>query len=117
MDRVTTILRTILALMAFVYLGAGSLAAAGLQSSGPVPSHESDYQAPLDRYCATCHNEQLKTGGLVLRALDVTKAGERPEVWEKVVKKLRTGAMPPVGMPPRRRPGGDVAVATSTGGG
>lgn len=99
MDRVTTTLRTILGPMALVLMGAGLLPAAGLQSSGPVPSHDSDYQAPLDRYCITCHNQQLRTGGLALSALDVTKAGEEPQVWEKVVRKLRTGAMPPAGMP------------------
>src|SRR5262245_44851478 len=45
----------------------------------------------LDRYCATCHNERLKTGGLSLERVDVSKADAQPEVWEKVVRKLRTG--------------------------
>ena len=98
MDRSTTTLMTILASMALVLLGAGSLSAAGMQSR-PVPSHDINYQAPLDRYCITCHNEQLRTGGLALSALDVNKAAEEPELWEKVVRKLRTGAMPPAGMP------------------
>ena len=99
MDSLNSAFKTILGSIGIVLFGAGFLQAAGLQSLTPVSSHEVSYQELLDRYCATCHNEQLKTGGLVLRALDVTKAGERPEVWEKVVKKLRTGAMPPVGMP------------------
>ena len=98
MDRSTTTLMTILASMGLVLLGAGSLSAAGMQSR-PVPSHDINYQAPLDRYCITCHNEQLRTGGLALSALDVNKAAEEPELWEKVVRKLRTGAMPPAGMP------------------
>ena len=85
--------------MALMLLGADMLPAAGMQSSGPVPSHDSDYQAPLDRYCITCHNQQLRTGGLVLSGLDVAQAGRQPELWEKVVRKLRTGAMPPAGMP------------------
>ncbi len=56
-------------------------------------------RAVLKRYCETCHNNQLKTAGLELDRLDVERSGQRPEVWEKVVRKLRTGAMPPIGAP------------------
>ena len=42
---------------------------------------------------------QLRTAGLALDSLDVTKVGEDAEFWEKVVRKLRTGAMPPAGRP------------------
>src|SRR6185295_8735121 len=57
----------------------------------------------LDRYCATCHNDRLKTGGLSLERVDVSKPDAQPEVWEKVVRKLRTGVMPPANMlqPPK----------------
>ena len=91
--------RTISSSTGVVLLGAAFLQAAGPQSLTPVSSHDPSYQELLGRYCATCHNEQLRTGGLVLSTLDVGKAGQEPEVWEKVVKKLRTGAMPPEGMP------------------
>ena len=50
----------------------------------------------LDRYCVTCHNERLKTAGLRLDQIDVATPGAEPEVWEKVVRKLHTGIMPPV---------------------
>jgi len=53
----------------------------------------------LDRYCATCHNERLKTGGLSLDQVDVSKPGAQPELWEKVVRKLHTGVMPPANAP------------------
>ena len=53
----------------------------------------------LDKYCATCHNDRLKTGGLSLDKADVSKPDAHPEVWEKVVRKLRTGVMPPSNMP------------------
>jgi hypothetical protein len=58
-------------------------------------------QAFLDTYCATCHNQRLKTAGLALDILDVTDVAAHAEVWEKVVVKLRAGLMPPSGV---RRP-------------
>jgi hypothetical protein len=51
----------------------------------------------LDRYCVTCHNQRVKTAGLALDRLDVADVGAAPEIWEKVVRKLRSGAMPPAG--------------------
>jgi hypothetical protein len=53
----------------------------------------------IDRYCVTCHNARLKTAGLALDGVDVTRVGDRPDVWEKVARKLRTHEMPPPGMP------------------
>jgi cytochrome c551/c552 len=58
-------------------------------------------QAPtavFTRYCVTCHSAALKTGGLVLDP-DMTRVSANAEVWEKVVRKLRTNAMPPAGAP------------------
>jgi hypothetical protein len=52
----------------------------------------------LDRYCGTCHNDRLKTGSLSLERVDVSRPDAEPEVWEKVVRKLRTGVMPPPNM-------------------
>jgi hypothetical protein len=56
-------------------------------------------RAVLDKYCVTCHNQKLRTAGLTLDTLDVTKPGANPEVWEKVIAKLQSGLMPPPGMP------------------
>ena len=56
-------------------------------------------QALLKRYCITCHNERLKTGNLALDALDPSNVGAHAPVWEKVVRKLRAGVMPPAGRP------------------
>ena len=53
----------------------------------------------LDRYCATCHNEHLKTGGLSLVQVDLSRLGAQPELWEKVARKVHTGVMPPPQMP------------------
>ncbi|HYV61862.1 MAG TPA: DUF1592 domain-containing protein [Bryobacteraceae bacterium] len=53
----------------------------------------------LDQYCVTCHNQRLQTGGLSLDKLDVASMHDHAETWEKVVRKLRAGMMPPSGMP------------------
>ncbi|HTC36612.1 MAG TPA: DUF1592 domain-containing protein [Bryobacteraceae bacterium] len=57
------------------------------------------YRAVLDKYCVTCHNQRLKTGGLALDTLDLGKIPAQAETWEKVILKLRAGTMPPAGMP------------------
>jgi len=58
-------------------------------------------RAFLNQYCVTCHNEKMKIAGLMLDTMDFDRAGEKAETWEKVVRKLRTGMMPPSGA---RRP-------------
>jgi len=83
--------------IAIVLVGVGSLQAAGLQNL--LPSHNPSYRAVLDQYCVTCHNQTARTAELLLDQADVENIDQEPEVWEKVVKKLRTGSMPPAGMP------------------
>ncbi len=53
----------------------------------------------LDRYCVGCHNQKAKIAGLTLDTLDLARPGEHAEAWEKVVRKLRAGVMPPAGRP------------------
>ena len=55
--------------------------------------------AVLKQYCATCHNERLKSGGLVIDPADVGNVSAGADRWEKVVRKLRTQSMPPPGAP------------------
>jgi hypothetical protein len=59
----------------------------------------SPQRALLDKYCVTCHSDRAKTGGLTLQKLDVANTGANAETWEKVIRKLSVGAMPPSGMP------------------
>jgi cytochrome c5 len=62
----------------------------------------------LDQYCVTCHNDRTKRANLSLEKLDLgTHVAANPQFWEKVVRKLRAGVMPPPGM---RRP--DLAAYT-----
>src|SRR5215204_2492191 len=81
--------------------GPGS--AGGGNSSGGGPGGTED-AALLKQYCITCHNERAKTGGLVLDA-ELTKIAADRERWEKVVRKVKTGMMPPSNAPrpPRER--------------
>ena len=53
----------------------------------------------LDRYCVACHNERLRTAGLLLDRIDIGQVAANAEVLEKVVRKLRGGQMPPAGRP------------------
>jgi hypothetical protein len=53
----------------------------------------------LAKYCVGCHNGRTRTAGLDLAGLDIEHPAARAEIWEKVVRKLRTGSMPPSGMP------------------
>ncbi len=77
-------------------------AAVGAQGTGQTPTLFAagvDQRAVLTRYCVTCHNERLKTAGLMLDTLDVTNVGPHADRWEQVVRKLRAGSMPPPGAP------------------
>jgi cytochrome c5 len=55
----------------------------------------------VGQYCATCHSERGKAGGLVLAGFDAAKIDQHADVAEKMIRKLRTGMMPP---PNARRP-------------
>ncbi|PYS38729.1 MAG: hypothetical protein DMG14_16560 [Acidobacteria bacterium] len=72
-------------------------------ATAPVASTASTaaQRALLDQYCVTCHNDKTKRANLTLEKLDLTTVGDHAELWEKVVRKLRAGVMPPPGM---RRP-------------
>ena len=80
--------------------GAGLGAAPTAEAQSPA-SPVSAQRELLDRYCVTCHNDRLKTGGLALDTLDLANVGPDADRWEAVVQKLRGGMMPP---PRRPRP-------------
>ncbi|MBI3894433.1 MAG: DUF1592 domain-containing protein [Acidobacteria bacterium] len=78
----------------------GSSAYIQAQDSGnPASQPAAPNRTVLDRYCVTCHNEKLKTAGLMLDKADIENVPASGEIWEKVIRKLRAGAMPPAGMP------------------
>jgi hypothetical protein len=57
----------------------------------------------IDRYCVTCHNGRATTpataSGVILDRADLNHVAEDPALWERVIRKLRTGSMPPDGAP------------------
>jgi len=59
----------------------------------------SAHRAMLDQYCVTCHNQKAKTAGLTFDTMDLSQVGKNSMVWERAVRKLRGGMMPPPGMP------------------
>ncbi|PWU01225.1 MAG: hypothetical protein C5B51_23305, partial [Terriglobia bacterium] len=58
-----------------------------------------EHRALLDKYCVGCHNQKLKTADLMLDRADVNNPPAAPEIWEKVIRKVRGGLMPPAGLP------------------
>ena len=76
-------------------------AGAGKPAAGQAGAAPDSHRQLLDRYCVACHNDRLETGGLSLESMDLANVAGEAAVWEKVVGKLRAGAMPPQ---PRPRP-------------
>ena len=97
-------------------LTAGGLAEAG-QAQAPEPvaalptapaaaperaSEIAGHAALLRRYCLTCHTQRMMERGTVpveLESADLESVPAQAEIWEKVIRKVRTGTMPPLGRP------------------
>jgi mono/diheme cytochrome c family protein len=69
-------------------------------------------QAVLTQYCITCHNSRAISGGLTLDTVSLDTAGADAETWEKVVRKVRAGLMPPAGLPRPPRATLDALAST-----
>jgi cytochrome c551/c552 len=67
-------------------------------------SDAEQHRALLKRYCITCHNQKRKTAGLSFDAMDLEHVAHGADVWEKVIRRLRMGDMPPQNMPRPDRP-------------
>jgi len=78
---------------------AGSAAIAVLWAAPTTPAPSANARAVFDQYCVVCHNQKLKTAGLLLDKLDPGNPAPQAQTWEKVIVKLRAGSMPPPGMP------------------
>ena len=80
--------------------GAGQAPAS--QTVAVASSDVETYRAVLDEYCVTCHSDtQLRLGRIPvsLQTVALQDPSGNAEVWEKVIRKLRAGLMPPPGSP------------------
>ena len=76
-----------------VWLFGGVLAAADSQFDQTV-------KPVLASSCTVCHNDQVTSGGLNITSyLNAQSLADGREEWEKIVRKIRAGEMPPKGMP------------------
>ncbi|HJR70809.1 MAG TPA: DUF1592 domain-containing protein [Gammaproteobacteria bacterium] len=78
-------------------LGLGALALLGAACE---PSREeliAEHQATLEKYCLDCHSQAERAGGLALEPVRLTEVASNPDKWERVIRKLRAGIMPPAG--------------------
>jgi len=90
-----------LTLLAGLFLACSTVAsAAPPQQPAPAPAAAvSQQRALVNQYCMGCHNEKLKTAGLELSSVNVDHIDQNPDVWEKVLRKVRARYMPPYGLP------------------
>jgi hypothetical protein len=79
--------------------GASMFASQAQQPAAGAPAPPAAHRDVIGRYCMSCHNDRLKTGGLSLDTAASSEVAQNPEVWEKVLRKVRARQMPPVGLP------------------
>jgi len=84
--------------LAVVFIEPAGYAQGTAAPSGAVAGSSSD-AALVKTYCVTCHNDRTRSGELSLEHADLTDIPTRAELWEKVIRKVRAGMMPPAGMP------------------
>ena len=72
-------------------------APAKVQAPAPakVPAPAPEFATLTTTYCVSCHSDRLKTAGLSLQGLDLSDVPAHAQVWEKVMRKMRSGEMPP----------------------
>ena len=74
-------------------------AGSAAQAAAPAP----ELQQAVTKYCAGCHNERTRTAatatGVLLDKVDLSRIAEHSDMWERVIRKMRAGSMPPAGMP------------------
>src|SRR5436190_12175075 len=84
--------------IAFAGLGLGLFQGPSHAFSQNPSDARTETQAAITKYCTTCHNERLKTAGLSLDPSGVARPGDQSQTWEKVLRQLRAGTMPPPAM-------------------
>ena len=82
--------------------GLGGFAATSA-ANGADPRSAPKHWDVLGKYCTECHNTTDWAGGIAFDALSAEDIPNDSETWEKAVRKLRTGMMPPAGKPRPQR--------------
>jgi len=85
------VIATVLATLLFDSAGASQ------RSASPQAAPTTTHAALVETYCVGCHNDRARTGGLSLQAADLKNVPSGAETWEKVIRKVRAGMMPPPG--------------------
>jgi hypothetical protein len=84
-----------------------SAVCAALSVGAPTARGQALSRELLDQYCIACHNDSNRTANITLSSLDPADVGAHADIWEKVLRKVRTAEMPPPGLP---RPDASVAA-------
>src|SRR5687768_14996044 len=94
-----------LCMLAALWLGSAAVSSRGVQAAAPqqaaraaAAAAPAGHGATFTRYCVSCHSQAMKQRGTVpvaLDNLDIANVSAHPDVWEKVVLKMRAGVMPP----------------------
>lgn len=96
-----------------VAVGAGlalwGVGAFAFQPAAP-PANAKTTSDLVNKYCVSCHNARVKTAGLILDTADAAHPEKSAAVWEKVIVKLHSRAMPPPNMPRPDGPAYDAAA-------
>jgi mono/diheme cytochrome c family protein len=87
----------LIALIILISLAAVFTASPRLTQTAPPASATQAQLAVINQYCVGCHNDRAKTGGVSFEGLKPENVGERAEVFEKAIRKLRGRVMPPPG--------------------
>ena len=81
------------------FLALPGLIAAALALAAPSTGLASPARELVTKYCVGCHNQKLKTANIELDVADAEHVFNSAATWEKVIVKLRSRSMPPVGLP------------------
>jgi mono/diheme cytochrome c family protein len=88
--------------------GAFTSAQVPTASAAPAAVDAEQQLATIKQYCAGCHSDRAKMGGVSFEGLTADRIGQHADVFEKAVRKVRARVMPP---PNAKQP--DAATAES----
>ena len=108
--RTSRLRMSVLAVAVWMAALATSVPGAQQPATAPAPpasarssADSANLQPVINKYCVGCHNQRTTTSatvsGVLLDRADLSRVADDPAMWEKVIRKLRAGAMPPAGLP------------------